>query len=63
MRYTYILIIAGLALLNLIYTFIKTESSYEIFGFAINLWTYRLIWAMMVVLCVWNYLVKKRSAK
>ncbi|WP_378186625.1 hypothetical protein ACE939_15500 [Aquimarina sp. W85] len=61
MKYTYILIIGGLALLNLIYTFIKIEANYEIFGYSTNLWTYRLIWAVMVVLCGWSYFVKKRS--
>ncbi|TVZ07704.1 hypothetical protein JM80_0178 [Cellulophaga sp. RHA_52] len=50
MRKTILIIGVALALVNVVYSFMRDAETVLFFGKDINIWVYRLIWAFMAVL-------------
>ncbi|AIM60747.1 hypothetical protein IX49_09520 [Cellulophaga lytica] len=50
MRKTILIIGIALALVNVVYSFMRDAETVPFFGKDINIWVYRLIWAFMAVL-------------
>lgn len=50
MRKTILIIGVALALVNVVYSFMRDTETVLFFGKDINIWVYRLIWAFMAVL-------------
>lgn len=53
-----ILIVAIVAIANVIYSFFGNQESISVFGFEINLWIYRLFWGVIAVLLLYDYFKK-----
>ena len=50
MRKTILIIGVALALVNVVYSFMRDSETVLFFGKDINIWVYRLIWAFMAIL-------------
>lgn len=55
------LIIAIIAMVNIIYSFMKVSDTEHFFGIEINIWVYRLIWLGLGALSLLNYLKLKKK--
>lgn len=62
MNKTINLIIGIIAAANVIYSFWSIQESAAIFGFSINIWVYRLIWALIAAFSLYSY-YKARKMK
>lgn len=55
MRKTFLIIGMVLALLNVTYSFFRTEDTAILFGIEMNIWVYRFIWFAMAALLFNGY--------
>ncbi len=55
MRKTILIIGVALALVNVVYSFMRDAETVLFFGKDINIWVYRLIWAFMAILILNAY--------
>jgi len=57
------LILAALAIANVIYSFIVIKQQ-SLFGFDIDIWAYRAIWSVFAVIFIYNFFnnLKKERA-
>lgn len=55
MRKTILIIGVALALVNVVYSFMRGAETVLFFGKDINIWVYRLIWAFMAILILNAY--------
>ncbi len=60
MRKNLYLILTILSLVNLVYTFFSEATNGDFFGFQVDIWMYRFVWAILVVLFFKTY-VKLRN--
>ena len=62
MKYVNI-IVAIIAVGNVIYSFIEPKESPSIFTLEVNIWVYRLFWILIAVSCIFGYLNNKSKKK
>ena len=55
MRKNLYLILTILSVANLVYTFFSDTTNGDFFGFQVDIWTYRLIWALFAALFFKTY--------
>lgn len=63
MRKTMSIIGMGIALASIIYSFFAMGDTGHIFGFEINIWTYRLIWLALFGVILNGYLKESKKSK
>ena len=54
------LIIGIMAAINVVYSFFGNSSYSKIFGFELNIWTYRAIWAILAFILLSDYIKKRK---
>lgn len=57
-KITFNLIVGIFAVLTIIYSFFSTESTTNIFMFEVNIWIYRLVWAIIAAGCFYDHFKK-----
>jgi hypothetical protein len=55
MRKNLYLILTILSVVNLVYTFFSEATNGDFFGFEVDIWTFRFIWALLSVLFFKTY--------
>lgn len=62
-KISFYLMVGILALLSVIYSFFVTDSEASILMFNVDIWLYRLFWAIIAAICIYGYSKETKKRK